>query len=125
MRNELIRVTGGASYIGSHTVVELLEAGHQVVILGNFPISNVKAIRRIKQITGHCVNFVQGDAVKVVNRRQGDIAECYADGSSTVAVLGCRASKGIDETCTDAWHSQSINPHGYEKGPAVFDRARE
>lgn len=47
-----ILVTGGAGYIGSHTCVQLLEAGHKVVILDNFDNSHPEALRRIEQITG-------------------------------------------------------------------------
>ena len=45
-----ILVTGGAGYIGSHTTLELLIAGHQVIILDNFSNSSPKAIERVLQI---------------------------------------------------------------------------
>ena len=47
-----ILVTGGAGYIGSHTCVELLEAGHEIIVLDDFSNSKPKAIERIKTITG-------------------------------------------------------------------------
>jgi UDP-glucose 4-epimerase len=47
-----ILVTGGAGYIGSHTVVELLNAGHEAVIVDNLSNSNIKVLERIKAITG-------------------------------------------------------------------------
>ena len=47
-----ILVTGGAGYIGSHTCVELLSAGYEVVILDNFSNSKPEAVRRIERITG-------------------------------------------------------------------------
>ena len=46
-----VLVTGGAGYIGSHTAVELLESGYDVVIIDNFSNSNEKAIDNIKKIT--------------------------------------------------------------------------
>lgn len=47
-----ILITGGAGYIGSHTCVELLGIGHEIVVVDNFSNSNPESLRRIKQITG-------------------------------------------------------------------------
>ena len=46
-----ILVTGGAGYIGSHTCVELLNAGKEIVVIDNFSNSNEKALDSIKKIT--------------------------------------------------------------------------
>lgn len=51
---------------------------------------------------------------KIVERRPGDIASCYADPSLAREELGWEAKRGIDEMCTDAWKWQSANPDGYE-----------
>ncbi|MGQ0442804.1 MAG: UDP-glucose 4-epimerase GalE, partial [Methylophilaceae bacterium] len=56
-----ILVTGGAGYIGSHTCVELLSAGFEVIILDNFCNSKQESVNRIKRITGKTVSLVQGD----------------------------------------------------------------
>lgn len=56
-----ILVTGGAGFIGSHTVVELLNRDYDVVIIDNLCNSNAKAIERIKQITGKSPVFYQKD----------------------------------------------------------------
>lgn len=56
-----ILVTGGAGYIGSHTCVELLEAGYEVVVLDNLCNSSEKSLERVKQITGKDVVFYKGD----------------------------------------------------------------
>lgn len=56
-----ILVTGGAGYIGSHTCVELLEAGHEVVILDNFCNSHPEVLSRIEQITRRKPLLVRGD----------------------------------------------------------------
>ena len=54
-------ITGGAGYIGSHTCVELLNAGHEVVILDNLCNSSPKVVERIQEITGKPVTFCQVD----------------------------------------------------------------
>lgn len=51
---------------------------------------------------------------KIVERRQGDIAACYADASKAQAELGWSAERFVDEMCTDIWRWQSNNPNGYE-----------
>ncbi|MDR5902786.1 UDP-glucose 4-epimerase GalE [Halomonas icarae] len=56
-----ILVTGGAGYIGSHTVVELLEAGHEVVVIDNLCNGSREALRRVERITGKPVHFVECD----------------------------------------------------------------
>ena len=56
-----ILVTGGAGFIGSHTCVELLEAGYDVVIMDNFCNSKPEALNRIKQITGKDFKFYETD----------------------------------------------------------------
>lgn len=62
MQNQqIILVTGGAGYIGSHTVVQLLDAGHQVVILDNLCNSKREVINRIQNITARRPEFIVGD----------------------------------------------------------------
>lgn len=56
-----VLVTGGAGYIGSHTCVELLEAGHEVVVLDNLSNSCETAVQRVEQITGKSLPFYQTD----------------------------------------------------------------
>lgn len=56
-----IFITGGTGYIGSHTCVELLNSGYEVVIYDNLSNSNVQVLERIKAITGKQPAFIQGD----------------------------------------------------------------
>lgn len=56
-----ILVTGGAGYIGSHTCVELLDAGYDVVVLDNLSNSSEKSLDRVKALTGKEVKFYKGD----------------------------------------------------------------
>ncbi|WP_299149670.1 SDR family NAD(P)-dependent oxidoreductase, partial [uncultured Acinetobacter sp.] len=56
-----ILVTGGAGYIGSHTCVELLTAGHEVIVLDNLSNSSAESLRRVQQLTQKNLTFVEGD----------------------------------------------------------------
>ncbi|MBE2225145.1 MAG: UDP-glucose 4-epimerase GalE, partial [Anaerolineae bacterium] len=56
-----ILVTGGAGYIGSHTVVELLNAGHEVVVVDNLHNSKEEALHRVEELTGKTVTFYKVD----------------------------------------------------------------
>jgi UDP-glucose 4-epimerase len=57
----MIFVTGGAGYIGSHTCVELLQAGHQVTVFDNLSNASAESLARVERITGQAVRFVEGD----------------------------------------------------------------
>ena len=56
-----ILVTGGAGYIGSHTCVELLDAGYEVVVLDNLSNASEKSLERVEALTGKKVMFYKGD----------------------------------------------------------------
>lgn len=56
-----ILVTGGAGYIGSHTVLELLNSGNDVVIIDNLCNSSRESLRRVEALTGHSVTFYEAD----------------------------------------------------------------
>ncbi len=56
-----VLLTGGAGYIGSHTAVECLAAGHEVVVFDNLSNSSVKSLDRVARIAGRPVVFVEGD----------------------------------------------------------------
>ncbi|MGE4351848.1 MAG: NAD-dependent epimerase/dehydratase family protein, partial [Bdellovibrionales bacterium] len=56
-----VLLTGGAGYIGSHTGVELIKAGHDVVLYDNLCNANPRVVSRIEKITGRRPAFVEGD----------------------------------------------------------------
>ncbi len=56
-----ILVTGGAGYIGSHTCIEMLKAGHSVVVIDNLDNSSQESLKRVEEITGKKVKFYQND----------------------------------------------------------------
>ncbi len=65
-----ILVTGGAGYIGTHTCVELLNAGEEIVVLDNFSNSNPQALENVKKITGKEIKFYEGNMIdrKILDR---------------------------------------------------------
>ena len=56
-----ILVSGGAGYIGSHTCVELMAAGYDIIVADNLCNSSEEAVRRVEKITGKKVPFVKAE----------------------------------------------------------------
>lgn len=57
----MILITGGAGFIGPHTLVELAAAGHKLLVLDNLCNSSKDVIQRVEQITGQSLGFIEGD----------------------------------------------------------------
>ena len=57
----MILVTGGAGYIGSHTALVLLQAGHDIIVLDNLVNSSAESIRRVGVLAGKTATFIEGD----------------------------------------------------------------
>ena len=87
-----ILVTGGAGYIGSHTCVELLNEGYEVVIMDNLYNANIKAVERIEQITGKKVTFYQTDMLD----REG--VKAIFDNEKIDAVIHFAGLKAVGES---------------------------
>ena len=87
-----ILVTGGAGYIGSHTCVALLEAGHQVTVIDNLCNSNADVLTRVQALTGRSLRFVHGDI-----RSRDDLASAFTGGID--AVIHFAALKAVGESC--------------------------
>ena len=88
-----ILVTGGAGYIGSHTVVELLSAGYDVVIADNFYNSSPKVLDRLKTITGVDVPFFECD---VCDKQQ--VEKLFCTYPEIDAVIHFAAYKAVGES---------------------------
>ena len=79
-----VLVTGGIGYIGSHTCVELLDAGYEVVVIDNLSNSKIDVIDKIKQITGKEIKFYEGDCcdreilIKIFNENKIDAVIHFA-----------------------------------------------
>jgi UDP-glucose 4-epimerase len=85
-----IFVTGGAGYIGSHTCVELLEAGYEVTVYDNLSNSSEEALHRVEKITGKPLDFVRGDI------RDAEALEKAMEGSD--AVIHFAGLKAVGES---------------------------
>ena len=72
-------------------------------------------VRSFSEASGRDVPY------KVVDRRPGDVAKCYADPTKANIELGWKAEYGIKEMCEDAWRWQSNNPNGYEEVAYTLD----
>ncbi len=91
----MIFVTGGAGYIGSHTCVELLNAGHQVTVFDNFCNSQPESLRRVQHITGKKLTLVQGDL------RDAPALLAALRASGATAVLHFAGLKAVGESVQD------------------------
>ena len=89
---ETVLVTGGAGYIGSHTVIALQEAGHRVVVLDNFCNSKSTALEVIPEITGADVAVVEGDA------RDRQLLGTVIDDHGVSSVIHMAALKAVGES---------------------------
>lgn len=69
-----VLVTGGAGYIGSHTLVQLIESGYTPIVFDNLSNASLTSLERVKQITGESVSFVQGDI-----RDEGALNNVFAE----------------------------------------------
>ena len=87
-----ILVTGGAGYIGSHTCVALLQAGHEVTVLDNLCNSSAVALARVQEIAGKPLTFIHGDI-----RDPEDLDRALLDGAD--AVIHFAALKAVGESC--------------------------
>ena len=85
----LILVSGGAGYIGSHTCVELLNAGYDVVVADNLCNSSEESLRRIEKITGKHIEFVEADLCDAKTSQY--IFEKYPDINAVMHFAGLKA----------------------------------
>ena len=101
-----ILVTGGAGYIGSHTCVELLNAGYEVVVLDNLSNSSEKSLERVKQITGKEVKFYKGD---ILDR---DILKKILETETIESCIHFAGLKAVGESVAKPWEYYNNNIGG-------------
>lgn len=90
---EKILVTGGTGYIGSHTTVELMNAGYDVVIIDNLSNSNEKVLDGIEAITGKKPVFVKGDCTDL-----NTLKKLFEDNPGIKGIINFAASKAVGES---------------------------
>ncbi len=100
-----ILVTGGAGYIGSHTCVLLIEAGHEVIIFDNFSNASKESIHRVEKIVQKNIPYIEGDV-----RSQEDLAKVF-DAHSIDAVIHFAGFKAVGESVEKplAYYDNNIN----------------
>lgn len=87
-----ILVTGGAGYIGSHTCVELLNAGHEVVVLDNLCNSSSESLSRVEKLTQKSLTFIEGDI------RDSQLLDQIFQQNSIDAVIHFAGLKAVGES---------------------------
>ncbi|MCR5282105.1 MAG: UDP-glucose 4-epimerase GalE, partial [Lachnospiraceae bacterium] len=101
-----ILVTGGAGFIGSHTTVELIGAGYDVVVVDNLSNSSKKSLQRVKQITGQEIPFYQTDILD----REG--LQKIFDENKIDSVIHFAGLKAVGESVEKPWEYYQNNIAG-------------
>ena len=87
-----VLVTGGAGYIGSHTCLELLDAGHEVTIVDNLSNSSSESLRRVVALSGKQLDFIEADLL------HGDIIDDIFAQTKFDSVIHFAALKAVGES---------------------------
>ena len=87
-----VLITGGAGYIGSHTALELLNTGYEVVVYDNLSNSSRESLKRVEELTGKTVKFYEGDVLDAAKLTKMFEAE------GIDAVIHCAALKAVGES---------------------------
>jgi UDP-glucose 4-epimerase len=101
-----VLVTGGAGYIGSHTLVCLLDLGYDVVVYDNLVNASVEALHRVEKMTGKKIEFVEGDVTD--SKALDDLFASY----SIDVVIHFAALKAVGESAQFPLTYYETNVHG-------------
>jgi UDP-glucose 4-epimerase len=93
MKSTKILVTGGAGYIGSHTCIELLQAGFRVLVVDNLHNSCEESLKRVEEITGKRLEFIRGDV------RDAPLMATIFSEHHIQAVIHFAGFKAVGESC--------------------------
>ncbi len=103
---ERVLVTGGAGFIGSHLCVELLAAGRDVTVLDDLSNSSREALRRVEELAGRKLRFVEGDVLD-----GAALDDAFGDGTVS-AVIHLAARKSVRESTEDPFGYYRTNVSG-------------
>jgi len=101
-----ILLTGGAGYIGTHTLVELLNGGYEAVVMDNYTNSSPKALERVKEITGKDFKSYNADI-----RSREDLEKIFSENDIT-EVINFASLKAVGESVEKPWEYYSNNIGG-------------
>ncbi|HAL01757.1 MAG TPA: UDP-glucose 4-epimerase GalE [Lachnospiraceae bacterium] len=101
-----ILVTGGSGYIGSHTVIELINAGHEAVVIDNLSNSSEKSLERVAKIVGKEIPFYKVD----IRDREG--LEKVFEKENIEACIHFAGLKAVGESCVKPWEYYENNISG-------------
>lgn len=101
-----ILVTGGAGFIASHTNVELLQAGYDVVVMDNLCNSSKESVARVEQITGKKIRFYQADM-----RKMEELEPIFAENTIDV-IIHFAGLKAVGESCEKPYEYYENNISG-------------
>lgn len=102
-----ILVTGGTGYIGSHTCVELIETGYEVVILDNLYNSSITVVDKIEEITGTKPTFYKGDILNI-----SDLENVFEQEKNIDGVIHFAALKAVGESVKKPLWYYEVNVGG-------------
>ena len=98
-----VLVTGGAGYIGSHTCVELLDAGYEVTVIDNLCNSSPKSLERVEELTGRSLKFYEGDV-----RNEALLKKIFAE-NDIGCVIHFAGLKAVGESVAMPWEYYDNN----------------
>lgn len=109
---ETILVTGGAGFIGSHTVLELLNKGYNVVVMDNLCNSSKESLRRVEELTGKKVTFYETDI------RDAEGTDKIFKAHKIDAVIHFARVKAVGESLSDSFEilRKQYRRYGYAAG---------
>ena len=116
-------LTGGAGFIGSHTALVLLEAGHEVVVLDDFRNSSPKALERVQELSGRSLDLVAGSLGDPATLERAFAGGLYSRGGAIDAVIHFAGLKAVGESVRHPLLYWDVNVNGSRLLLEAMDRA--